>query len=131
MKLSIVIPVYNESATICEVIKRLEAVIGDKEVKIIDDCSTDGIRTLLEKYKEKVGVEVIFQLENLGNGAAFCAGFEIAKGEVTIIKDEDLVNNPKDYPILLEPILDKRADVVYGSRFLGRLHRVLFFWHYF
>ena len=129
MKLSIVIPVYNESETICEVIKRVEAVNGDKEVIIVDDGSTDGTRTLLEKYEEKEDFKVIYQPKNKGKGAALRAGFEIAKGEVIIIQDADLEYNPKDYPVLLEPILDNRADVVYGSRFLGGPHRVLFFWH--
>ena len=130
MKLSIVIPVYNESETIYEVIKRVEAVNGDKEVIIVDDGSTDGTRTLLKKYEEKEDFKVIYQPKNKGKGAALRAGFEIAKGEVIIIQDADLEYNPKDYPVLLEPILDKRADVVYGSRFLGGPHRVLFFWHY-
>jgi len=130
MKLSIVIPVYNEAETICEVIKRVEAVNGDKEVIIVDDGSTDGTRTLLEKYEEKEDFKVIYQPKNKGKGAALRAGFEIAKGEVIIIQDADLEYNPKDYPVLLEPILDKRADIVYGSRFLGGPHRVLFFWHY-
>ena len=96
MKLSIVIPVYNESATICEVIKRIEAVNGDKEVIIVDDCSTDGTRILLEKYKEREGFEIIYQPENKGKGAALRAGFKIAKGEVIIIQDADLEYNPKD-----------------------------------
>jgi len=130
MKLSIVIPVYNEAETICEVIKRVEAVNGDKEVIIVDDGSTDGTRTLLEKYEEKEDFKVIYQPKNKGKGAALRAGFEIAKGEVIIIQDADLEYNPKDYPVLLQPILDKQADVVYGSRFLGGPHRVLFFWHY-
>ena len=130
MKLSIVIPVYNESETICEVIKRVEAVNGDKEIIIVDDGSTDGTRTLLEKYEEKEDFKVIYQPKNKGKGAALRAGFEIAKGEVIIIQDADLEYNPKDYPVLLEPILDGRADIVYGSRFLGGPHRVLFFWHY-
>jgi len=130
MKLSIVIPVYNESETICEVIKRVEAANGDKEIIIVDDGSTDGTRTLLEKYEEKEDFKVIYQPKNKGKGAALRAGFEIAKGEVIIIQDADLEYNPKDYPVLLEPILDRRADIVYGSRFLGGPHRVLFFWHY-
>ena len=130
MKLSIVIPVYNESATICEVIKRVEAVNVDKEIIIVDDCSTDGTRILLEKFEEREDFKVIYQPENKGKGAALRAGFKIAKCEVIIIQDADLEYNPKDYPVLLEPILDNRADVVYGSRFLGGPHRVLFFWHY-
>ena len=113
-----------------ELILRVEAVSIDKEIIIVDDASTDGTRDLLKKYEEREGFEVIYQPKNKGKGAALRAGFEIVKGEVIIIQDADLEYNPKDFPVLLEPILDKRADVVYGSRFLGGPHRVLFFWHY-
>ncbi len=130
MKLSIVIPVYNESETICEVIRRVEEVDSDKEIIIVDDGSTDGTRALLKEYEEREGFEVIYQPKNKGKGAALRAGFEKAKGEVIIVQDADLEYDPKDYDVLLEPILDERADVVYGSRFLGGPHRVLFFWHY-
>ena len=130
MKLSVVIPVYNEKKTLNELILRVEAVSIDKEVIIIDDASTDGTRDLLKKYEEREGFKVIYQPKNKGKGAALRAGFEIAKGEVIIIQDADLEYNPKDFHVLLEPIFDKRADVVYGSRFLGGSHRVLFFWHY-
>ena len=130
MKLSVVIPVYNEKKTLNELILRVEAVSIDKEVIIIDDASTDGTRDLLKKYEKKEGFEVIYQPKNKGKGAALRAGFEIVKGEVIIIQDADLEYNPKDFHVLLEPIFDKRADIVYGSRFLGGSHRVLFFWHY-
>jgi glycosyltransferase involved in cell wall biosynthesis len=130
MKISIVIPVYNESKTICDVISRVEEAINDKEIIIVDDNSTDGTRDLLINYEEKKDFKVIYQSKNKGKGAALRAGFEVAKGEIIIVQDADLEYNPKDYPILLEPILDNRADVVYGSRFLGGPHRVLFFWHY-
>ena len=130
MKLSVVIPVYNEKKTLDELILRVEAVSIDKEVIIIDDASTDGTRDLLKKYEKKEGFEVIYRPKNKGKGAALRAGFEIVKGEVIIIQDADLEYNPKDFHVLLEPIFDKRADVVYGSRFLGGSHRVLFFWHY-
>ena len=130
MKLSIVIPVYNERETICEVISRVEAVSSDKEVIIIDDGSTDGTREFLKGYEDREDFEVIYQPKNKGKGAALRAGFEKARGEIIVIQDADLEYNPKDYPVLLEPILDNRADVVYGSRFLGGAHRVLFFWHY-
>jgi len=113
-----------------ELILRVEAVSIDKEVIIIDDASTDGTRDLLKKYEKKEGFEVIYRPKNKGKGAALRAGFEIVKGEVIIIQDADLEYNPKDFHVLLEPIFDKRADVVYGSRFLGGSHRVLFFWHY-
>ena len=130
MKLSVVIPVYNEKKTLDELILRVEAVSIDKEVIIVDDASTDGTRDLLKKYEKKEGFEVIYQPKNKGKGAALRAGFEIVKGEVIIIQDADLEYNPKDFHVLLGPIFDKRADVVYGSRFLGGSHRVLFFWHY-
>ena len=130
MKLSVIIPVYNEKKTLNELILRVEAVSIDKEVIIIDDASTDGTRDLLKKYEKKEGFEVIYRPKNKGKGAALRAGFEIVKGEVIIIQDADLEYNPKDFHVLLEPIFDKRADVVYGSRFLGGSHRVLFFWHY-
>ena len=113
-----------------ELILRVEAVSIDKEVIIVDDASTDGTRDLLKKYEKKEGFEVIYQPKNKGKGAALRAGFEIVKGEVIIIQDADLEYNPKDFHVLLGQIFDKRADVVYGSRFLGGSHRVLFFWHY-
>jgi len=128
--LSVVIPVYNEKKTLNELILRVEAVSIDKEIIIVDDASTDGTRNLLKKYEEREGFEVIYQPKNKGKGAALRAGFKIVKGEVIIIQDADLEYNPKDFHVLLEPIFDKRADVVYGSRFLGGPHRVLFFWHY-
>ena len=130
MRLSIVIPVYNEEKTICEVIRRVEAVNRDKEIIIVDDGSTDGSRDLLKKYEVREGFKVVYQPRNKGKGAALRPGFEKADGEIIIIQDADLENNPKDYPTLLEPILDGRADAVYGSGFLGGPHRVLFFWHY-
>jgi glycosyltransferase involved in cell wall biosynthesis len=128
--LSIVIPVYNERGTIREVIRRVEAVGRDKEIIIVDDGSTDGTRDLLKKYEELEGFKVIYQPRNGGKGRALRAGFEKAEGEIIIIQDADLEYNPQDYPVLLDPILDGRADVVYGSRFLGGPHRVFFFWHY-
>ena len=130
MRLSIVIPVYNEQGTIYEVIRRVEAVDRDKEIIIVDDGSTDGTRDLLKKYEVREGFKVVYLSMNKGKGAALRAGFEKANGEIIIIQDADLEYNPRDYPVLLEPILDGRADAVYGSRFLGGPHRVLFFWHY-
>jgi len=129
VKLSIIIPVYNEYETICEVVRRVEAVDADKEIIIVDDGSTDGSRDLLKKYEGRERFKVVYQSKNMGKGRSLRTGFEKAEGEIIIIQDADLEYNPKDYPILLQPILDGHADVVYGSRFLGGPHRVLFFWH--
>ena len=130
MKLSVVIPVYNEKKTLSELICRVEAVKLEKEIIIGDDASTDGTRDLLKKYEERERFKVIYQSKNAGKGSALRAGFDKAEGEIIIVQDADLEYDPKEYPLLLEPILDGRADVVYGSRFLGGTHRVFFFWHY-
>ena len=130
MKLSVVIPVYNEKKTLSELICRVEAVKLEKEIIIVDDASTDGTRDLLKKYEEQERFKVIYQSKNAGKGSALRAGFDKAEGEIIIVQDADLEYDPKEYPILIEPILDGRADVVYGSRFQGGTHRVLFFWHY-
>ena len=130
MKLSVVIPVYNERKTLDELISRVEAVKLEKEIIIVDDASTDGTRDLLKKYEERERFKVIYQSKNAGKGSALRAGFDKAEGEIIIVQDADLEYNPKEYPLLVEPILDGRADVVYGSRFLGGTHRVFFFWHY-
>ena len=130
MKLSVVIPVYNEKRTLSELIRRVEAVKLEKEIIIVDDASTDGTRDLLKKYEEQERFKVIYQSKNTGKGSALRAGFDKAEGEIIIVQDADLEYDPKEYPILIEPILDGRADVVYGSRFQGGTHRVFFFWHY-
>ena len=130
MKLSVVIPVYNEQASLRDVVQRVEGVEYDKEIILVDDGSTDGSRAILEEYKGREGYHVLFHARNRGKGAALRTGFACATGDVIIIQDADLEYNPKDYAMLLEPILDGRADVVYGSRFLGGPHRVLFYWHY-
>ena len=130
MKLSVVIPVYNEQASLRDVVQRVEAVDYDKEIILVDDCSTDGSREILDEYKSREGYHVVFNAKNQGKGAALRTGFAHATGDVIIIQDADLEYNPKDYGLLLEPIFDGRADVVYGSRFLGGPHRVLFYWHY-
>ena len=130
MKLSVVIPVYNEKKTLSELICRVEAVKLEKEIIIVDDGSTDGTQNLLKKYEEQERFKVIYQSKNAGKGSALRAGFDKAEGEIIIVQDGDLEYDPKEYPILIEPILDGRADVVYGSRFLGGTHRVFFFWHY-
>ena len=108
----------------------MEAVKLEKEIIIVDDASTDGTRDLLKKYEEQERFKIIYQSKNAGKGSALRAGFDKAEGEIIIVQDADLEYDPKEYPLLLEPILDGRADVVYGSRFLGGTHRVFFFWHY-
>lgn len=129
MKLSVVIPVYNEVSTIGEVLKRVRSVPQDKEIIVIDDGSTDGTKEWLGKLTMEE-VTVLFHSENRGKGAALRTGFEQATGDIVIIQDADLEYDPRDYDCLIGPIADGRADVVFGSRFLGGPHRVLFFWHY-
>lgn len=148
-KLSIVIPVYNEKATIDEILRRVQETQICKEVIVVDDCSTDGTRQILEKMSalqakgepvapaqdgddpvELRDVRVFFQAQNQGKGAALRRGFAEATGDIVLVQDADLEYDPRDYPKLLEPILDGRADVVYGSRFLGGPQRVHYFWHY-
>ncbi|MGE3154074.1 MAG: glycosyltransferase family 2 protein [Nitrospiraceae bacterium] len=130
MKISVVIPVFNELATIDEIVSRVQQVPFEKEIIIVDDGSTDGTRAHLEVLKRRSEVRVLLHECNRGKGAALRTGFEAASGDVVIVQDADLEYDPADYPILLRPIQDGHADVVYGSRFLGGPHRVLFFWHY-
>jgi glycosyltransferase involved in cell wall biosynthesis len=131
MKISVVMPVYNEADTIEEIISRVKSAPMDKEIIVIDDFSTDGSRERLEEIAQgQDNLKVLFHDHNKGKGAALRTGFASLTGDVVIIQDADLEYDPIEYPRLLEPILDGRADVVYGSRFLGGPHRVLFFWHY-
>jgi glycosyltransferase involved in cell wall biosynthesis len=133
MKLSVVVPVYNEIHTIGEILSRILRVDISKEVIIVDDFSTDGTREFLTGFNAQEGFEdqirVLFQPKNMGKGAALRAGFREATGDIVIVQDADLEYHPKEYPRLIEPILDGRADVVYGSRFLGSPRRVLMYWH--
>jgi len=148
-KISVVIPVYNEKDTIDEILRRVTETEGRKEVIIVDDCSTDGTRQRLKTMAELQAkgevsapsadgsdpiplgdLRFFFQLENQGKGAALRRGFALATGDIVLVQDADLEYDPRDYPKLLEPILDGRADVVYGSRFLGGPQRVHYFWHY-
>jgi glycosyltransferase involved in cell wall biosynthesis len=128
MLLSIIIPAFNEAAFLPEVVRRVEATPYDKEIIIVDDGSTDGTRSYLEGLA-KDNTKVILHEKNLGKGAALRSGISTATGDIIIIQDADFEYDPKDYPVLLEPIVEGKADVVYGSRFLGGPHRVLFFWH--
>jgi glycosyltransferase involved in cell wall biosynthesis len=131
MKLSIIIPVYNEKETIEAVIHRVRKIdVGlKKEIIIVDDGSSDGTPDVL-KGMDYPEIKTFFHEKNQGKGAALHTGFSKALGDIILIQDADLEYDPADYPSLLKPILDGRADVVYGSRFLGGPHRVLFFWHY-
>ncbi len=128
-KLSIVIPVYNEKDTIDEIVRRVQNVEFEKEIIIVDDCSNDGTRDKINGIGGN-NIKKLFHEQNKGKGAALRTGFQHVTGDIVIIQDADLEYNPKEYSNLIEPILDGRADVVYGSRFLGGPHRVLFFWHY-
>jgi len=129
MLLSIIIPAYNEANFIGDVIRRVQETPYEKEIIIVDDGSVDGTRDILKGLADP-NITVVLQEVNQGKGAALRAGFAHAKGDIIIIQDADLEYDPRDYPKLLEPILEGKADVVYGSRFLGGPHRVLYFWHY-
>ncbi|MFH1597402.1 MAG: glycosyltransferase family 2 protein [Pseudomonadota bacterium] len=132
MKLSIVIPVYNEKDTLQEIFRLVQLAPYDKEIIAVDDASTDGSREILGRLaQEYENVKAFYHERNQGKGAALRTGFAQVAGEVVIIQDADLEYRPVDYPALLEPIEQNVADVVYGSRMVGgRPHRVLFFWHY-
>lgn len=128
-KASVVIPVFNERQWINEIVRRVQAVQIPKEIIIVDDCSTDGTRDLLREL-ESNDVRVFYQPANQGKGAALREGFRHATGDVVIVQDADLEYDPAEYPRLIQPIVDNKADAVFGSRFIGDHHRVLYFWHY-
>ncbi|MCL4459173.1 MAG: glycosyltransferase family 2 protein [Chloroflexi bacterium] len=130
MLLSVIIPTYNEQETIAEILRRVRlAPVGDldKQIIVVDDCSTDGTRQILEQEKG-TDLTILYHHRNMGKGAAVRTGLEMAKGDIILIQDADLEYDPEDYPQLLRPILKGKAKVVYGSRFLGE-HKAMLFWH--
>ncbi len=131
MKLSVIVPVFNEEATIAELLRRVQATPYEKEIICVDDGSSDGTGHILEQSaREQKNLRTLVLPRNRGKGAAVRAGLAEIQGDVVIVQDADLEYDPRDYGKLLEPILEDQADVVYGSRFLGGPHRVLYFWHY-
>ena len=132
MKLSVVIPCFNEAATIESIIGAVrDSSYAPKEIIVIDDCSSDGTQEILEKLKARGWIDHLVHHEtNQGKGAALRTGFRQVTGDIVIVQDADLEYDPAEYQRLVKPILDGKADVVYGSRFMGdRPHRVLYFWH--
>lgn len=131
MKVSIVIPCYNEKDTIEQIIDAVcNAPLKSKEIIVVDDCSKDGTQTLLQEGLSSMVDRIIYHPVNQGKGAALRSGFAAATGDFILVQDADLEYSPEDYPLLLEPLMSGKADVVLGSRFMGgRPHRVLFFWH--
>ncbi len=133
-KLSIIIPTYNEAHTIASIVKQVQAIrLGlSLELIIVDDASTDRTRAIIEDIRTEgsLNIRVVIHEKNQGKGAAIRTGLAHATGEIILIQDADLEYDPRDYPALLEPILEDRAEVVFGNRFHGGPHRVLYFWHY-
>jgi len=129
MKLTVIVPIFNEKNSILEIYERIKSVNIDKEIILVDDCSIDGTRDIIKNLGAD-DIKVYFHEENMGKGAAIRTGFQKATGDILLIQDADLEYDPAEYPKLLKPILDGKADVVFGSRFAGgEAHRVLFFWH--
>ncbi len=128
--LSIIVPVFNEKPTIEEILDTLVSVPYRKEIIVIDDGSTDGTSDILKSFEHK-DVKIFFHNRNMGKGCAISTGISRAMGDIVLIQDADLEYDPHEYPVLLRPILEGKADVVFGSRFAGSgAHRVLYFWHY-
>lgn len=131
MTVSVVIPVYNEAGTVLDLIGRVRAVGVVNEIVVVEDHSTDGTRELLKSLPPSPDLTLLFHERNRGKGAALRTGFAAARGDIVIVQDADLEYDPREYPRLLQPIFENKADVVYGSRFSGgESHRVLYFWHY-
>jgi glycosyltransferase involved in cell wall biosynthesis len=131
MKVSIVIPCYNERNTIEKIVETVRnAPLENKEIVIVDDGSQDGTQSVLKERISQIVDQIIYHPVNLGKGAALRSGFAAASGDIILVQDADLEYDPADYPVLLEPLMSGKADAVFGSRFMGgRPHRVLFFWH--
>ena len=131
MKVSIVIPCYDEKDTIEKIVEAVRAApIEGREIIVIDDCSRDGTQAVLKEKISQIVDQIIYHPVNRGKGAALRSGFAAATGDIILVQDADLEYSPEEYPVLLEPLMSGKADAVFGSRFMGgRPHRVLFFWH--
>ena len=130
MDLSVIIPVYNEAETLDAIMGAVTAIPVDKEIILVDDGSTDGSREKLQQFENQPGIRVLYHERNQGKGAAIRTGVAAAEKDLVIIQDADLEYDPREIPTLMQPILAGKADVVYGSRFMGgQPHRVLYFWH--
>ncbi|HWB00517.1 MAG TPA: glycosyltransferase family 2 protein [Pirellulales bacterium] len=128
-RLSVVVPVYNEETTVAEVVRRVRSCGLPVEIILIDDGSTDGTRPILDSWRGEPDLKIIFHERNQGKGAALRTGFREATGDIVIVQDADLEYDPAEFPMLIQPIVEGSADAVFGSRFLGEDHRVLYFWH--
>ena len=130
-QLSIIIPCYNECTTILQLIDKVRSSpVDSKEIIVVDDGSVDGTSELLQDLEAASDLKILFHSQNMGKGAALRTGFAAAGGEICIVQDADLEYDPQEFPLVIQPIIDGKADVVFGSRFLsGRPHRVVYFWH--